>query len=481
MVKKTFNNIAVRITASIAVIIASASMVVAWLIPLEEKSVLENELQKRGVYLAEIIAQQIIEPLLYEEKYAMHAILQSSLLSEEGVVVFAEVYDSNGESIVNLKREGFKLPLIDKGKFVGIQSVMLIEDPKLQIYDISIPIIAKGLGPIGFLRLGITKKFLIETLKGIKKKLYSLLSIIVLSGIIVGLWMARKIVKPVLLLNQGVKRIGMGDLGAEVEVIGEGEIKELAIAFNEMSGKLKESIDAIKTAQENLIRTEKLYALGEFSAGLAHEIKNPLTSIKMLIQTAKDKHYDIKPKDIKIIEDEINRIDDIVKDFLAFARPAKTKFISTNVNVILKEVLSLIRPKMEQSNINLVERLDCNLPEVNANSDGLKQIFLNIILNAIQAMGKRGTLNVASFANNGAVTVCIHDTGHGIPHEIFNRIFDPFFTTKEDGTGMGLAIAYNIVREHKGDIYIDSVLNEGTKVSIILPLTDDKAQPVNSQ
>src|SRR3989304_7966348 len=122
------NSIAVRITSSIAIILISTVMVVAWLIPREEKRVLESELKKRGVYLAEITAQQIVEPLLYEEKYAIHTILQSSLISEEGIVVFAEVYDSNGAPIVNLQREGVKPPLIDRNGLINPQSVMIEED-----------------------------------------------------------------------------------------------------------------------------------------------------------------------------------------------------------------------------------------------------------------------------------------------------------------------------------------------------------------
>lgn len=468
--RRLLNSIAVRISLSIAIVVASTTVAVAWLILREERHVLELELQEKGTYLAEIISQQMVEPLLYEERYAMYSLLQSSMTAEKGIVAFGEVYGLKGEPIVKVHDEKLKPPSVDKAVLLGAQSIILRDNPALQIYDISVPIIARELGSIGYLRLGITKKFLIETLKGVKRKLYLLSSIIVLSGIMAGLWMARKIIRPVLILNQGVKRVGRGELGAEVELEGEGEIKELSVAFNEMSRKLKESVDAIKTAQENLIRTEKLYALGEFSAGLAHEIKNPLTSIKMLMQTVKEKNHALCAADIEIIEGEINRIDRIVKEFLAFARPAKAEFISTDINELLKEVITLSRPKMEQSNINLIEELDYGIPQVKAHPDEMRQVILNIVLNAIQAMERGGTLKVTSSAGDGTVSACIYDTGPGIPDENLNRIFDPFFTTKEDGTGMGLAIAFNIVREHGGQIEVDTAPDRGTIVSILLPI-----------
>ncbi|MBI4686343.1 MAG: HAMP domain-containing protein [Nitrospirae bacterium] len=469
--KWLLNSIAVRISVSTAFVVAATTVAVATLIIREERNVLESELQKKGTYLAEIIAQQMLEPILYEERYAMHSLLRSSMVSENDIVVFGIVYDAKGEPIVKLTSKWFKAMPADRKYPMSADSVSVMEDAALQVYDITVPVIAKGLGSVGYLRLGITKKFLIKTIEDVKNKLYILSSVIIFSGIMTGLWMARKIIRPVLMLNQGVKRIGGGELGAEVGIVGDGEIKELSIAFNEMSRRLKESVDAIKTAQDNLIRTEKLYALGEFSAGLAHEIKNPLTSIKMLMQTVKEKAQTLSSRDIEIIEGEINRIDKIVKDFLAFGRPARAEFITTNINELIREMVTLSKPKMERSNIRLIEELDDSIPIIMAYPDGIRQVFLNVILNAIQAMEGGGTLKVSSSSDNGTVAACIQDTGAGIPDEVSSRIFDPFFTTKEEGTGMGLAIAYNIVREHNGEIVVSSTANRGTIVSVVLPET----------
>ncbi|HDH33883.1 MAG TPA: HAMP domain-containing protein, partial [Nitrospirae bacterium] len=350
-------------------------------------------------------------------------------------------------------------------------------------YYLSLPIKAGTLGTVGFLRLSITKKFLYSTLAGVKKQLYLLGAGIIFIGIMIGLWMARKILRPVIILNKGVKRVGEGELGVEVPVVGEGEIRELAMSFNMMSKKLKELINTIKSAQEHLIRTEKLYAVGEFSAGVAHEIKNPLTSIKMLMQTVKRKKQALTDEDIDVIEGEINRIDHIIKEFLAFARPEKTEKTNVNINDILEEVMTVTMPMIEQSSIHLVRTFSSSLPLIRGSHDALRQVFLNIVLNAMQAMDKwSGTLEIVTGYESGSngrelsevsdshkVIVTIRDTGPGIPEENINRVFDPFFTTKEEGTGMGLAITHNIVNDHSGKIDIDSTPGKGTTVKVTLP------------
>ena len=304
-----------------------------------------------------------------------------------------------------------------------------------------------------------------------QKKLYVLAVGVILIGIAPGLWMARKILRPILILNDGVKMIAEGEVGVEVPVVGEGEIRELAMSFNMMSKKLKELINTIKSAQEHLIRTEKLYAVGEFSAGVAHEIKNPLTSIKMLIHTVKRKRQTLTDEDIDVIEGEIDRIDHIVKEFLAFARPEKTEKTDVNINDILEEVMTVTMPMMEQSSMHLVRTFKSSLPLIKGSHDALKQVFLNIVLNAIQAMdGTGGTLGMETSADNGIVSAVIRDTGVGIPDKDLKRIFDPFFTTKEEGTGMGLALTYNIINDHSGKINIDSTFGKGTTVKVELPV-----------
>ncbi len=470
--KNFFGSIAFRISVSITVVIAATTMAVGWLILREEKKTLESELQSKGLYLAELMSHNVVEPLLYEERHAIFSLLQGSMKSEENLIVYAEVYDKNGGSIVRAysddKYAGMQLPPYDFKN--PANNIDILEDNRLPLYHISMPVHVETLGTIGFLRMCVTKEFLYATLRTVREKLYLIAAGVIFVGIMLGLFMARRILYPILILNKGVKRIGDGEFGFEMPVTGEGEIKELSMSFNRMSVKLKELIDKIKSAQDHMVRTEKLYALGEFSAGIAHEIKNPLTPIMMLVNKVKRHKKSLTDEDLDIIEKEIKRIDKIVREFLAFARPEKTEKTDVDVNEVLEEIITITMPKMDQSAIHLVKTLSPSLPVIKGHHDALKQVFLNLILNAMQAMdGWSGRLSIKSEAKDRCVSVSIADTGIGISRENLKRIFDPFFTTKAEGTGMGLTLAHSIISDHSGKIDIDSSPGKGTTVKVEFP------------
>ncbi len=471
--KKIISSIAFRISVSIAVVVAVATITVGWLILIEERNTLETELQNKGRYIVELMAHEVTEPLIHEERDKLYSLLKGTMNIKESPVVYAEVYDKNKELVVN----AYKNPDVKEMKLPpfsfedSVMSVHIQEDNTSLVYHLSLPVYDEHLGTIGFLRMSITKTFLHMTLENVIHKLYRFAAAVIVIGILLGLWMARKILRPVIILNKGVKMIAEGELGVEVPVEGEGEIKELALSFNKMSRKLKEVIDDIKAAQENLVRTEKLYAIGEFSAGVAHEIRNPLSSIKMLLQALEQKKQALSSKNFAIIQGEINRIDRIITEFLAFTRPEEAQKKDVNINDILEEVTTITRPMMEQSVIQLSKKFSPELPAIKGNNDALKQVFINIVLNAIQAMDEEGgTLRIETSAVNGCVSTMIKDTGVGIPGKYIDNIFNPFFTTKDKGTGMGLALTYKIVKNHSGNINIKSTPKIGTTVIVELPI-----------
>jgi signal transduction histidine kinase len=471
--KKFFDSIAFRISVTIAAVVAIATVTVGLLILRDERETLEKELQNKGRYLAELIAHNVLEPLLYEELHTINSILKSSMRIKDSPVIYSEVYDINRKLVVtaykNEKFQKMKLPPYSFQK--SIMKIDIQEDSILPVYHLSLPIYEERFGTIGFLRICITKEYLYRTLENVKQKLYLFAAAVIFIGIVLGLWMARRVLRPVLILNKGVQRVGEGEVGVEIPVVGEGEIKELSLSFNKMSRKLKELIDAIKDAQDNLVRTEKLYAIGEFSAGVAHEIRNPLTSIKMLMQALEHKKQALSSKHSAIIQGEIDRIDHIIKEFLSFTRPQKTEKKDVNIKDVLEEVITLTRPKMEQSAIRLNKRFSSPLPIIKGNNNALKQGFINVVLNAIQSMeDEGGTLSIETSTHNGNVSTVIKDTGVGIPEKNLKNIFNPFFTTKENGTGMGLALTYAIVNDHSGKINIKSTPKIGTTITVELPL-----------
>jgi two-component system sensor histidine kinase HydH len=235
--------------------------------------------------------------------------------------------------------------------------------------------------------------------------------------------------------------------------------------------KLKDQADQILEIEEQLRRADRLSALGELSAGLAHEIRNPLGSIRMTTELLKEGFAESDPRlefaDILIRETE--RLNMVVNNFLQFAHPAaegeRERFC---LNETLEEILQLMGPKLRENQITLRFGKG-DVPLVSGSRGLLKQVFLNLVLNAAQAMPKGGTLSLASEFRDGRVWIRVADTGHGIPAEHLERIFNPFFTTRKEGTGLGLAITHRIVQSFGGNIEVESTLGQGTCFLLTLP------------
>ena len=237
---------------------------------------------------------------------------------------------------------------------------------------------------------------------------------------------------------------------------------------------LKISHEELERAQRQLIQTEKMASLGQLAAGVAHELNNPLGTIIMFGRILQK---ELSPneqwqKDIGFVVQEADRAAKIVKDLLSFSRETKIKPGLVNVNHVIEEAMSLLVKQSLFHNIQVQWRLDASLPTTFADPDLLKQVFLNIILNAAQAMDGKGTLTVQSrdLDHGKKIEIRIEDTGKGIREDHLPKLFDPFFTTKEKGTGLGLSLVYSIVSKHKGSVRVESRLGQGATFIIDLPV-----------
>lgn len=241
---------------------------------------------------------------------------------------------------------------------------------------------------------------------------------------------------------------------------------------------LQLSHQELERTQASLIRTEKLASLGQLAAGVAHEINNPLASIIIFAHLILKSLPPDDPRraDVQLIIDESNRAKEIVQGLLSFARETKMRPGATNINQILEDVLTLVANQSLFHNIKIEKSLSDGLPATHADSTQLKQVFLNIILNAAQAMNGNGNLSISSEpdATNRQITIKIRDTGPGISPEVLGKMFDPFFTTKEKGTGLGLAISYGIVERHQGKINVETEMGRGSTFIVTLPILDSE-------
>lgn len=231
-------------------------------------------------------------------------------------------------------------------------------------------------------------------------------------------------------------------------------------------------LQEIKELQEKVKRTERLASLGRLAAGIAHEIRNPLSSIRGFAKYFQGK-FDPKTKDIKYAEamvDEIDRLNRIIEALLDFARPAEPKLKPHSIADILDHTLQLIQADIDAESMKVVKDIQDGIPDVMVDRDQMIQAILNILLNAVEAMDRYGQITLSASIESDNLRIDISDTGSGISEEDMAKVFDPFFTTREKGTGLGLAIVHKIVENHNGEIRVDSIMGKGTTFTILLPL-----------
>ncbi len=248
--------------------------------------------------------------------------------------------------------------------------------------------------------------------------------------------------------------------------------EEALVRLDESHRKLREQTDVLFQTEEQLRRADRLSALGELSAGMAHEIRNPLGSIKGAVEILKDDYTpdEAKYEFIQILLKETDRLNSIVQEFLGFARPKQPEFRPADLNEAIESVLTLTAQEARKAGVRVDKKLDPAIGRRSLDAGLLKQAFLNLILTAIQAMPGGGVLTVESGLRSNVAEVRITDTGVGIPEENRKKLFSPFFTTKKNGTGLGLAVTYRIVENHRGRIDMVSEPGRGTTFTVKIPV-----------
>ena len=295
------------------------------------------------------------------------------------------------------------------------------------------------------------------------------IGLVALSGILLiavaGSLITVSITAPVKQLVKITQRVAAGDLTAEAEEKTRDEIGMLASSFNQMTRELKASRD-------KLVQAEKLAAVGQLAAGIAHEIRNPLTSMKMVVQLLKKRTQDdiAAQESLLVVLDEIIRLEIVINGLLDFARPMELTLRPANVMDIINDVLRLMEADLRHRKIELVKFIGEPLPEIMLDPDRMRQVFMNVILNSMQAMPEGGKLSVLCRYDreNSAVQIDISDTGVGMSQEVLKHVFDPFFSARTGGTGLGLANVKKIIEQHGGSVQIESAEGQGTKISVNL-------------
>ena len=250
--------------------------------------------------------------------------------------------------------------------------------------------------------------------------------------------------------------------------------KARAEAERAKADELEKAYNELQELKAQLIQSEKMASLGQLAAGIAHEINNPLTGVLTSghILLKRCKPVDSNREDLEIIVNETTRCREIVRGLLDFARQSSPQMVTVDLTKLINKTLSIMENQFHIKNIKIIKKLKENIPEIMLDVNQIEQVFVNLLLNSIEAMPEGGTILIATEYDQYYIIITFQDTGQGIPENIIGKIFDPFFSTKsrKKGTGLGLSVSYGIIKKHNGTIEVKSKENEGTIFTIKLPI-----------
>jgi signal transduction histidine kinase len=354
-------------------------------------------------------------------------------------------------------------------------------------YDVAIPVfVPQNSKKWGTIRIGFSLKRAYGLIHQTRRALFLLSLGAILCGTSLAILLSMRISKPIGQLVAGVHAVARGAYGRPIQVNASDEIGYLAHAFEEMRISLRRHLVSLadekrrletanrrlQETQQQLIQSERLAAVGQMAARVAHEVNNPLAIIKTAIRIVRKQHQTAHPatENLQEIEEEIDRIARIIRELLDFARPTPTQAL-VQVNTIIRNLEGLLAQNLRERQIALNIIVEPELPLVRISADQLKQVLLNMVRNAEDAMPQGGALAIRTARQGQMVEISVTDTGCGIAAEHLSHLFDPFFTTKanERGLGLGLSVSYGIITGAHGHITVESEVGKGSTFWISLP------------
>ncbi|HEX2664509.1 MAG TPA: ATP-binding protein [Candidatus Acidoferrum sp.] len=336
----------------------------------------------------------------------------------------------------------------------------------------AIPLTGRNNELLGIFFVGSSRKGLVLLTQRILKSAAAVAAAALFVGLLVSLWISKRITKPVEELAEGAREVATGRWDTRIEVRGSDEVGQLAIAFNDMTRTLA-------SQKERLLQTERVAAWRELARRLAHELRNPLFPMQITVENLQrarrleaKQFLEVFNESTATLKAELANLNTIVGRFSDFSKMPAPKFVRVNVNEVLRNAVRLFEPQFTavgKPTITQEPFLTDPLPEIDADPDLLHRAFQNLVLNAMDAMPAGGTLTLRTCEHNGNVRIEVADTGKGLTPEECSRLFTPYYTTKQMGTGLGLAIIQSVVSDHHGTISVTSEEGRGTTFRIELP------------
>ncbi len=525
-----------KFSVAVFSLVAVMMVIVTGLIISHQKSALRSEMDKNHVVIVRNLAKDAVEPLILMDPLRLDGLVRAIAQTPGFMYALVVDRDKRIVAHTNRAFLGRTLPaplqkqalsVLTKGEtYIGDSSQ---DGVKEILVPVKIGYEVVGMVMVGFSRES-TEAVVEDAMKELKRYVYFISALVIFIGIGGAVALAKQLTTPMKKLKDKMELVQTGNLDVTVpndslqncwevqgcdlkdcpaygkqrcwtisgtkcfgcvqgdaaekicdckkcivyrESCGD-EVGELIEVFNQMVGDLKSNLRELEEANQEKFRLDRLSALGLVAAGVAHEINNPLGGIGLcfnnLIETNMDE--DIRRQHIEVIKSGFDRIQSIVKRLLDFSKNSALSMSRSSINTIVRNVLKLSEYTILKKGIKLVEHLSGDIPAIMVDPNKLEQVFLNLIINAVQAMEGGGVLTIRTESDESACRVSFTDTGKGIPRDVITRIFDPFFTTKDtgEGTGLGLSVSKAIIEQHKGDITVKTS-EEGTTFTVHLPLS----------
>lgn len=446
-----------------------------------QRNLLVQEMDARARVGINLMELSVSASLYRMDIYSLGAVTREAKALPH--VSYAYIYDEKGRIVGDYhvdNRLYLAIPADDLSRKIMQSDTILVDvDYEKEILDISKPV-TLGHQKLGVIRLGFNLNPVLSEMRSVTIQSLMISTAIFLVGATIIFGIAIRMVKPIEQLTVAAKRIEDGDLQHRVSIHRDDEIGSLAAAFNQMAERLGKRETELKESQTILRRADRLSSLGLLTAGLAHEIRNPLVAIRTFTQLLPERYEDPEFRDgfQGLALKEVDRICGLINDLLSFARPSKPNVSPQNINDVVDNIARILETQAKEKNVEVIRRFSSDLPMVWIDREQMKQVFMNLILNAIQAMKDGGSIVIStgvSAKSDGElvreyVQVEVRDTGIGIPQENLERIFDPFFTSKDEGSGLGLAVSHQIVQEHSGFVTVKSSVGKGTAFFVNVPV-----------
>jgi signal transduction histidine kinase len=479
-----------RFILSSTALITLLMMIVVFFVERRQTAVILDQAREHGAALAKAVADLSVTPLLYYDTVALQQNMEKA--AEDPDILYAIIFSRNAKALASNQdaRRSFPEELFEMGAEMGrleegrvLIGTLLFEAPgekdseeleEIEILEIVAPILAGENELWGAVKLGLSLEQLNAEIHRTRIGLVSLGFLGLALGTLGSMLLAKRISSPLETLVEGTIKVAQGDLQHRIHIAPGDEIGELAANFNQMTAQILDDRREIERTTRRLIEVEKLATIGRLAAAMAHEIRNPLTAIKLNIQKVgkSPSLASHEREQVGIAESGIRQVERIVKELLAYARAPKLAKDFFSLETLIEDALRFVQDQLEEKNIQVVREYALELPPILVDGDKLRQAFLNIVLNSAEAVSTGGKVVVrtALREQDGKrhAVVQIEDDGSGIDEKELKTIFEPFFTTKGLGTGLGLTNARKVIELHDGTVEAKSTVSVGTTITVNL-------------